>query len=271
MLRLPPSADVADDALAAERGRRGAMYQPRRSWLQRGMGILRELARTSRRASTRSPACRPRRWVVLAALTAFALTISAAPAGAARIPVPRLDSPGQIVRLQLAERAGATLPTDPPVGAMRRALDDARPETETRLDAVADTATSSDLVRRRLKVCLSGAREGAAQQWIEDGAAGEPTDFSQLMYSASIRCFSGQFPAAASARIDQYADAASGQANEVAYDAVAAHASADPASTTPTHVDDPFGGGGSSDLGPILFGGLIVAGAVALLIRRRRS
>lgn len=200
---------------------------------------------------------------VLRALTAVtvlagaAAAAHAAPASAARIPVPRLDT-GATVELTVAERATSALPAESaPESALRRALDDARAQMQTRLDEVADAATAESALRERLKACLAGARDAAVDRWLEGVAGGAATDFNALVYSGAVSCLSSQFPAAVGERVQQYAEAAAGQVNEVAYDEVTGQAEPAAAYDGAPPADGDGGGAGTA----ILLG----AGGLALL------
>jgi hypothetical protein len=196
--------------------------------------------------------------VALTAALAGVLVVLAAPAHAGRIPVVRLDS-GVAVQLQTAERATVALPAESPVSSVRSALDDAAARTQTRLDGVAEAATAETAARARLKSCLDGARDAAAQQFVQSVVDGAPQDFNALVFSGAETCFSSQFPQAVGTRIDQFAEAAAGHANEVAYDELSGAQTSQPSTAAPYDT-----GGGTYDDGGGYDGGGGNGGAIAV-------
>lgn len=211
------------------------------------------------------------RIILIALVVLGAVTVHAAPASAARVPVPRLDT-GRIVVLTIPERATAALPRESAsFASVRSAFDDARPQMQTRLDEVADAATEQSALRARLKTCLEGVRGAAVEHWLEGLAAGAPPDFNELVYSGAVSCFSSQFPQAAGERIDRFAEVAAGQANEVAYEEVAVRAEPAAVYEDDRTTDDGGGGGaGTILLGAALLGALACIGVVAFIAGGRR-
>jgi hypothetical protein len=207
------------------------------------------------------------RMIPIAVLALGTAAVHAAPAHAARIPVPRLDT-GRVVVLTIPDRATAALPThSASVSSLRSAFDDARPQMRTRLDEIAEAAAEQSALRTRLKTCLEGVRGAAVEHWLEGRAAGAAPDFNELVYSGAVSCFSSQFPEAVGGRNEQFAQAAAGQANDAAYEEVSVQG--EPTGT--------YGGGayvgGSSDGGgddggisiALIAGGLALLGCIGIV------
>jgi hypothetical protein len=207
------------------------------------------------------------RMIPIAAVVLGAVAVHAAPAHAARIPVPRLDT-GRVVVLTIPDRATAALPTQSAsVSSLRSAFEGARPQMQRRLDEIAEAAAEQSALRTRLKTCLEGVRGAAVEQWLEGRAAGAAPDFNELVYSGAVSCFSSQFPEAVGERIDQFAQAAAGQANDAAYEEVSVQGEA-----AGTSGGGAYGGGSTEDGGDdggisiaLVAGGLVLLGSIAIV------
>lgn len=221
---------------------------------------------TGNRRKKHSLARRRAHCLALAALTGCMVAIPAASASAVQLP--------RINPQALTGAAPVRLPADLSPESLNRALNDARPEVQSRFDRVLEAATLAPRLRPAVKSCLTGAFEGATQAVAESLV--EDDDFTRVMYGLTSKCLAAQFPGALPSRISQFAEAATNHATEATYDAHVAdtggHAPLpDRSDEGQSNFAGGIGDGGGIGLAAVAVGGLLCAGIVTLFVRRRRS
>jgi hypothetical protein len=195
---------------------------------------------------------------------AAVLGIVAGPAGAVSIRIPRVSPPRVAVRP----------PPEMSASALRDALEGARPALRERLDTSVAEVTPLVEKQKRLRDCLADAAQEATQDFVTAAAEGQAVDYDALQAAGFSGCVQSVFPDELQPQVGRVADALTGQADEVADDALQG--------VPPAGSDPPLGtgGGGSSfdgggdsgssfPVGAVVVVVVVVGGAAFFFARRR--
>ena len=159
--------------------------------------------------------------------------------------------------------------------ALRDALEEARPALRERLDTSVAEVTPLVEKQKRLRDCLTDAAEEATQDFITAAAEGQAVDYDALQAAGFSGCVQSVFPEELQPQVGRVADALTGQADEVADDALQGvpPGGSDPPLGTGGGGGSSFDGGGDSGssfpVGAVIVVVVLLGGAVFLFTRRR--